>query len=173
MRHERGRPSGRAEERVIESLNSSSIESYYPTYEWTDMLRHRKVTSRKSLFPGYMFARFSVDSPQRWAAVSIAGVAGIVSIGLIPAAIPEDQIEAVRRLLASPMSATPYPHPHLNYGDRVRVEYGPLRGQEGVVIEYRGRHQAVIVIVIEGIDQAIKTHVLREHIRPVKTSNAA
>lgn len=170
IRHERGRPSGRAEEQVIRGLNISGIEHFYPTY--TERRNGRRDVAIKSLFPGYLFARFDASSEHRWHAVAIAGVAGIVSAGLIPAAIPDDQISAVRQLLASPMSVTPCPYVPLTRGDLVEIKLGPLAGQVGSVAEYRGKHQAVLVLSIEGMQRSIKTTVLREHIRPLpKKSN--
>ena len=54
------------------------------------------------------------------------GVVEIVGSGSRPEAIPEQEIEALRRLMTSVL---PYdPHPYLHEGMKVEVVRGPCRG---------------------------------------------
>jgi hypothetical protein len=53
-------------------------------------------------------------------------------VRLPPSTIPCAEIEAVRRMVESPLKAEP--HPLLKCGDRVRLCGGPLRGLEGILI---------------------------------------
>jgi hypothetical protein len=57
----------------------------------------------------------------------VTGVVGIVGTGSRPEPIPEQEIDALRRLIASVL---PYdPHPYLHEGMKVEVVRGPLEGR--------------------------------------------
>jgi len=72
------------------------------------------------------------------------GVFSILSLAKIPAPIPDQEIEAIRRLVES--GSTLEPLPYVTEGQRVRIENGPLRGTEGIVIGVRkGRRITVSV----------------------------
>ena len=115
-------------------LNQKGFELFLPTYSvrrrWSDRV---KVVERP-LFPGYLFCR--LDPRQRWLPVlTTPGVVSIVGTGKEPIAIPETEIETVRRIVRSATAAEPWPYLHC--GDRVTISDGPLRGFEGILAEMK------------------------------------
>jgi transcription antitermination factor NusG len=94
------------------------------------------------LFPGYVFCR--LDCNNRLPVLTAAGVVGIVGFGKIPAPIEEREIAAIQAVIHSGLAAQPWPFIH--QGDRVRVEYGPLRGVEGIVTSVEDRQRLVVSV---------------------------
>jgi transcription antitermination factor NusG len=76
----------------------------------------------------------------------VAGVRSIVGFGNEPAALPDDEVESIRTLVDSPFAVRPWPF--LKAGTRVRVEYGPLRGAEGIVLERKDEWMMVVSVEI-------------------------
>jgi transcription antitermination factor NusG len=62
----------------------------------------------------------------------VPGVARLVGFDGTPAALPEEEIEGLKKSLAGGVRAEP--HPFLTVGRRVRIKGGPLVGVEGIVI---------------------------------------
>jgi transcription antitermination factor NusG len=85
--------------------------------------------------------------------VSTPGVYTIVSWASHPAVIPQVEIEAVRRLIASSIRVEP--HPFLKCGDRVRVTGGPLQGFEGVLVRKKNMSRLVISLEMLGRSAAV------------------
>jgi transcription antitermination factor NusG len=85
--------------------------------------------------------------------VSTPGVYTIVSWASHPAVIPQVEIEAVRRLIASSIRVEP--HPFLKCGDRVRVTGGPLQGLEGVLVRKKNISRLVICLEMLGRSAAV------------------
>jgi len=64
-----------------------------------------------------------------------------------PAAIPDEQINAIQVLMNSGISPTP--HPYLKEGMRVRVVDGPLIGIEGILLKVKpNKHRLVLSVDI-------------------------
>lgn len=79
-------------------IKSLGIETYLPQY--VHRIRHARATKlvKRALFPGYLFAEFEPDNP-RWPRIfSRRGVTGMIMSGSMPKAVPEAQMESVRRI---------------------------------------------------------------------------
>lgn len=68
--------------------------------------------------------------------------------------IPDDQIEAVRQMVASSIPVEPYPY--LECGDRVRVASGPLRGLEGFLIRKKDQFRLIASFEMLGRSAAVE-----------------
>src|SRR6266571_9326945 len=80
------------------NLQRLGVETFYPQLKQSKVIRRRRRTMIGPLFPGYLFARFSVDTQYR--AVTYAnGVREIVQFGAIPASVDDEIIEAIRARL--------------------------------------------------------------------------
>lgn len=96
--------------------------------------------SHLPLFPGYVFLHGTADD--RLAAVTTNCVSSVTPVA--------DQVRLttelarIRRLIASNVPITP--EERLETGMLVRVTTGPLRGQEGVVIERRGKRRLLVAV---------------------------
>ena len=95
--------------------------------------------------------------------LNIAGVAGFVGFQGFPEAIPEDEIEAVRRLVTSDLRYDP--HPFLAEGMLVEVVRGPLTGIRGR-IERKDR-TTKLVLAVTLIRQATALEIHPADVKPV------
>jgi transcription antitermination factor NusG len=117
-------------------------ECLLPTYKcqrkWSDRLKE----SEQPLFPGYLFCRFDFQS--RREVVMAPGVVQVVGTGKMPMPVADDEIGRVQ--LAMQSEAPRQPWPFIGVGERVRVNYGSLRGLEGILINFKGGHRVVLSI---------------------------
>jgi transcription antitermination factor NusG len=122
----------------IESvLKGKGYQALVPTYRMNDAGR-----SERPLFSGYVFCRF--DPLVRAPVVTTPGVIRVVGYGKRPAALDDAEMEAVRTVATSNLSARP--HSYLKPGQRVRFAEGPLRGFEGDIAQ-TGNHRYLVVSV--------------------------
>lgn len=78
--------------------------------------------------------------------VTAPGVIRIVGDGVGPLAIPAHEIEAIQRIVATNLATEPWPIPQI--GQRVRIEFGPLRGIEGVMLLAKNEQRLVVSITL-------------------------
>jgi len=72
------------------------------------------------------------------------GIIQIVGNGKTPLPIADDEIEKIQLAVAT--EARRQPWPYIEVGERVRVNYGSLRGLEGILINFKGSHRVVLSI---------------------------
>ena len=73
------------------------------------------------------------------------------------------EIEAIRRVVESPVQAEP--HPFLKCGDRVRVMAGPLRGLEGILV--RKKNWCKLLLSVEMLQRSVAVEVDAAMVRRV------
>jgi transcription antitermination factor NusG len=76
--------------------------------------------------------------------------------------VPEEQIEAVRRMVEGPMRVDPWPY--LQKGRRVRVKCGPLRGLEGYIL--RRKERCMIVVSVDLLGRSVAAEIAAECVEP-------
>ena len=130
------------ERRVSEQLGLREVEHFLPTYCSVRRWKDRRVTLDLPLFPGYVFVRMGLR--ERLRVMQVPGVAQLVGFDGTPAAIPEEEIDALRKSLGRGVGVEP--HPFLTAGRRVRLKSGPLAGVEGVLVRRKGNFRVVISI---------------------------
>jgi transcription termination/antitermination protein NusG len=143
-------------EKIVHSeLCGKEIESYLPVLPEMRQWKDRVKRIEQPVFSGYVFARF-VDDPgaklrvlRSYGAVRILGNASAIE------AIPDPEIEGVRRLLMS--SERSFVHPFLREGMRVRVKRGPLRDVEGLLVRFR--NQARLVLSIDLLSRSVAAEI--------------
>jgi transcription antitermination factor NusG len=128
------------EKSVVEYLSKHNLETFLPIYDVVRQWKDRKKKLSLPLFPCYVFLRGSSEC--RVQILSTPGVRSIVSMVGRPAAIPEAEIEAIRRVVES--SLTVEPHPFLCRGDRVRIKSGPLAEIEGILVRSKGSSRLIL-----------------------------
>jgi transcriptional antiterminator NusG len=84
----------------------------------------------RPLFPGYLFCRYKTHYAFR--IVQAPGVIRILGFCGVPSVLPDEEIEAVFRIVNSCCYSEPWPF--LQIGQRVRIISGPLGGLEGVLV---------------------------------------
>jgi transcription termination/antitermination protein NusG len=138
------RTRSRHEKRVREQLETHGIEPFLPLVERWRQWKDRRKQVAFPLFPGYCFARFPPS--QRVTVLSTQGVVQILGNQEGPVAVPDAEIEAVRRLVESTL---PYdPHPYLTEGMQVEVIRGPLAGLRGLLLRKGARARLVIGVAL-------------------------
>jgi transcription antitermination factor NusG len=123
-------------------LAGKGYPQYLPFYREKKRWSDRTVITELPLFPGYVFCRF--DSKQRAPILSTPGVFAIVGFGAEAAPIPDEEIEAVERVLASGLAADPCPF--IREGQRIRIKYGPLESIEGIVVRKKSQWRMVVSV---------------------------
>lgn len=132
----------RKESFVALQLQGLGYECFLPTYNcqrrWSDRVKELE----QPLFPGYLFCRFDFQS--RRPVVMTPRVIQIVGNGRSPLPVANEEIERIQLAVAS--DAPRQPWPFIEIGERVRVNYGSLRGLEGILIDLKGRHRVVVSV---------------------------
>jgi len=128
------------EKRVAVQLGQRSVEHFLPLYDSVRRWKDRRVQLQLPLFPGYVFVHLALRD--RMQVLQIPGVAKLVSFNGTPAALPREEIEALRASLADGVRAEP--HPYLRVGRRVRITEGALAGREGLLVRWKGNLRVVL-----------------------------
>ena len=137
------------EKTVAHVLSNKRFEIFLPLYTATHQWRDRAKELFLPLFPCYVFIRGGLD--RHLEIMTTPGVHEFVGIRGKPSVIPEDEIEAVRRVLERSLRVEPYPF--LNCGDWVRVKSGPLAGLEGILV--RKKNSLRLVLSVELLEKSV------------------
>jgi transcription antitermination factor NusG len=143
----------RHERTVHDQLADRGIAAFLPTVARWSRWKDRRKRVEWPLFPGYCFARFSSD--HRLAVLTCSGVVSIVSFDGVPAPVPPEQIDGIRRLVESTLPFDPCPL--LKTGARVEVVHGPLKGVVGRLT--RKGSQARLVLAVDLIGRGASVEV--------------
>ena len=148
-------------------LRDRGVEEFSPTYKTERQWSDRKKQVERFLFPGYVFCRVNPDD--RLPVLTIPGAVSLVGFGKGPSAIPEGEIDAVRRMVGSGLLVAPWPF--LAAGQRVLIERGPLTGVEGILQEIKKVFRLVVSIHL--LQRSVSVEVERSWVRPVTTPQRA
>jgi transcription antitermination factor NusG len=155
------------EKSVAEQLAHRSVEHFLPLYETVRQWKDRRVRLKVPLFPGYLFVRLALCN--RLKVLQVPGVARLVGFEGAPTPLPEREIEALRRSLASGLRAVP--HPYLTVGRRVRILNGPFQGQEGILS--RKKNRVRVVISLDLVMRSISVEIDPAILEPLTSIHAA
>jgi transcription antitermination factor NusG len=129
---------------VAKQLNGKGYETFLPVYKsrrrWSDRIKQVELP----LFPGYLFCRF--DAMNRLPILVTPGIVQIVGFGKTPIAVDDAEIAAIRTVVGADVEKEPWPF--LKVGQTVRVEYGALRGVEGILLNIKGSHRLVLSVTL-------------------------
>lgn len=141
------------------ALESKTYETYMPTYrsrrKWSD----RTIEIERPLFPGYVFCRLNLGE-RLLPILTTPGVVSLIGFGSEPAAIPDTEIEAVKRMQQSACGAEPYPF--VTEGERIRITGGSLKGLEGIVLKKRNVWRMIVSVML--LQRSISIEIDRESI---------
>ena len=141
------------EKSVHQILTGKGFEAFLPLYTTAHQWKDRVKRVSLPLFPCYVFLRGPLV---QWLPVlTTPGIHTVVGCGGQPASISNSEIEAIRRVIESPVKVAP--HPFLKCGDRVRVMVGPLRGLEGLLI--RKKNWCKLLLSIEMLQRSVAVEV--------------
>jgi transcription antitermination factor NusG len=149
-------------EKVVDRLlRARGVQSFLPLHRVLSQWKDRRKWIRIPLFPGYLFAR--LHKQDLWRAEDVRGVVSIVGNREGPTPVPENQVDAVRRMLEKDVPIYPLPYVQdIKAGQRVRVLSGPLIGVEGVVAKDGKKHRLVVSLHLLG--RSVATYIDAEAI---------
>jgi transcription antitermination factor NusG len=136
------------EKAFASALSNKNHEVYLPLFRSVRQWQDRAKQLFLPLFPGYVFIRGGMD--RQLQILTTPGIIRIVGWGGRPAIVPQNQLDAVRQIIESNLDVET--HPFLQFGDRVRVKTGPLKGLEGVLT--RKKREAHLVVSMEMLGQS-------------------
>jgi transcription antitermination factor NusG len=140
------------EKTVAEALFRKGHAVFLPLYGTTRLWRNRPKQLLLPLFPGYVFIQGGMARPMD--ILSTPGIISLVNWSGAPAAIPPEQIMAVRRMVENPYRVEP--HEYLRCGDRVRVISGALQGMEGILLRIKGKSRLVVSMGLLGQSASVE-----------------
>jgi transcription antitermination factor NusG len=143
----------RHERYVTHQMDGRRISCFLPLYRSVRRWKDRRKQLDLPLFPGYVFVHMALQD--RLQVLQLPGVVQLVSFSGKPAAIPDDEIEALRSGLVGNLGAEP--HPYLTVGRRVRIRAGSVAGLEGILV--RRKQKFRVVLSLELIQRSVAIEV--------------
>jgi transcription antitermination factor NusG len=152
----------RFERQVADSLTAKGLTTFAPHYvarrRWSDRVKEIQLP----LFDGYIFCQLNIAI--RLPVLVTPGVLHFVGIGKTPVAIERDEIDAVQKVAGSGSPTKPWPF--LRDGDRVRIDEGPLRSVEGILLSSGSEDHVVVSITL--LQRSVAVRVDRTWLTPIR-----
>jgi transcription antitermination factor NusG len=147
---------------VATALRGKGFDQFLPTYvarrQWSDRVMETEVP----LFKGYVFGHLDIEKKLR--VLTIPGVIELVGVGKAPQPVEDSEIEALQIIARNGLPAAPWPF--LRAGQRVRIERGPLKDVEGILIEVKNRFRLVVSVSL--LQRSVAVEVDRESVIPLR-----
>jgi|ERR1700747_2246489 transcription antitermination factor NusG len=157
----------RSENLVATQLRGKGYEPFLPVCKsrrrWSDRVKELELP----LFPGYLFCRF--NPLDRLPILVTPGVLQIVGTGKNPIPVDDAEIAAIQITIQSGVARQPWPFPQV--GQRVRVEYGPLHGLEGILLSFKGSHRLVLSVTL--LQRSVAVEIDESWARPISRCSPA
>lgn len=152
----------RHEKKVYEQLLEKKIEVFLPLVMRVRQWKDRKKKVEMPLFSSYLFVHF--DYKFRFDVLQTKGVVKIVNFNGVPAAIPDWQIDSLKKMLEHPerIRLENYIRP----GEIVEVLDGPFKGMRGMIRTLKGEKR--LIVTIEGIMQSVSVEFDRDLVKKVE-----
>ncbi|MHB1417762.1 MAG: transcription termination/antitermination protein NusG, partial [Chloroflexota bacterium] len=153
----------RREEQAEVVLGIRSVEVFLPRLPSRKKDRQGRHLN-EPLFPGYLFARLAVPSPEWLAARSAPGVSyflGMRSLGE-PVPVPDSLVEEVRARAEDRLRRGW--QPDFAHGDKVMITAGPLAGLEAAfdgLLSPKGRSRIFVEILSRLVPVEVEADLLR------------
>lgn len=153
----------RHEKLVHHTLMEREIQSFLPLRNVLSQWKDRRKYVQKPLFPGYLFIRAGYE--QLDLVNTTRGVAYILGNDIGPLAVPDEQVEAIWRLLESPLEIESWPL--LKKGKRVRIISGPLKGLETYIVKRKGNIKCRLVVTVELMGRSVSVEIDPHCVEPI------
>ncbi len=153
------------EELVYQQLGAKGFRALLPKIEVWSRRGGVRHLIRVPMFPGYLFLHHAIDKASY---VEVRKARGLVRVlGECwdrLAVVPDDEIEAVRRVVESRLPALP--HPYLREGCRVRITGGPLVDVEGVLLQTKPT-KGLVVLSLHLLQRSVAVEIDCTQVVPV------
>lgn len=138
----------RYEKKVVDELTEMGITAWIPMVRTLRQWSDRKKWVDVPLFSSYVFVHRNILTVRQ--ALQAEGAVYVVSFSGRPTPIPDTQIEWLKMLLGS-SEKFEISYDVFNFGDRIIVDKGALKGLEGRFVHYKGRNR--VLLQIDAINQ--------------------
>jgi transcription antitermination factor NusG len=153
----------RHEKVVAQRLQEVGVTSFLPVVtelrKWSD----RKKLVEFPLFSCYVFAKLLPTNEGRLKALRIDGVYSLIGTRGEGTPIPEEQIEAIRKIAEERLVW--HSHPFLKVGQRVRIRSGALDGVEGILVARSG--ESTLIVSVDAIQRSLSVRIDGYAVEPV------
>lgn len=143
------------------NLRRQGFQTFLPIEEVTTRRRGTFATTRRPLFPGYLFVALDPKTGQ-WSSInSTSGVARLVSFGTAPANVPKGLVDSL--MSQADADGTLLPQDNLEAGDGVTITRGPFTDFVAQVTALSPDRRVWVLLEVMGR----QTHVAltRDHLR--------
>jgi transcription antitermination factor NusG len=153
----------RHEKIVTHRLQEVGVTSFLPTITQERRWSDRKKMVEFPLFSCYVFAKLCPTNEGRLKALRIDGIYSLVGARGEGTPIPDEQIDAVRRITEEHFEW--HTHPFLKIGQRVRIRSGALDGVEGILTARNG--ESTLVVSVDAIQRSLAVRIEGYDVEPV------
>jgi len=152
----------RHERVVVQRFQEKGLATFLPTYtemrRWSDRWKSVELP----LFSCYVFVKMMATNEDRLRVLCTDSVFDFVGTPRYGTPIPDDQVEAVRRIVTERMNWETFPF--LKIGQRVRIRSGSLAGVEGILVSRQGKRS--VVVSVDAIQRSLAVRVEGYEIEP-------
>ena len=148
-------------------LENAGYECLLPVSRSTRRWSDRTKVIEVPLFPGYLFCRMNPHN--RLTVLMTPGVMQIVGVGKTPIPVEEEEIEAIRRVQKSGLSAMPWPY--MQIGNVAQILEGPLRGLTGIIVKIKSGVKLVLSVSL--LQRSVAVEVERDWVGEVQPGKPA
>ncbi len=145
----------RHEDRAFLGLMQKSFHAFLPKLEVWSKRKDRKLKITIPMFPGYLFVELPIlDNEIKVDVLKTFGVVRILGKprSAEPIAVPDDKIDAIRRIVDSRVEVQQLQYPKA--GEPARIIDGPFKGVEGLVLS-TDYAKELFVVSIELLQRSI------------------
>jgi transcription antitermination factor NusG len=152
----------RHEKIISATLRNKGYDAILPLYRRMHRTSNRFREAHLPVFPGYVFCRF--DPADRLPILTTPGVVHIVGSGKTPVPVSQEEIFSIRTVMESGLEVQPAPFLHI--GEHVVIQEGPLRGVEGILVDFKGLQELVISVTL--LQRSLKILIGRQSVGPAQ-----
>lgn len=146
------------ERRAAQALEIKGFQTFLPLYQARRQWSDRTKLLELPLFPGYLFCRFTAE--QRLRIVTSPNITSIVGVGKKPFPVADEEIQAIRTMIASGLPLEPWQY--LEVGQRVRIEGGSLDGLTGILVQEKNSLR--VVVNVDLLRRSVAVEISRERL---------
>ncbi len=147
----------RAEKKLHTLLTQKNIRCYLPLIKTLQQRSDRKKWVELPLLPSYLFV--NVTEKERFAVLNTPGAVRYVAFEGQAVPIPAEQIAYLDTLLNYRQRDVEVFYGSFAKGDQVEVQFGPLKGVKGEVVEIKGSKRLVLRLDTIGYCVHIETSI--------------
>lgn len=130
------------EQRALENLKLQGIDSFYPTFSHTKLVRGTQTTTQKPLFPNYLFVHLDETTGYFTKVKSTRGVASFVMFGNQYQRVPEALIASTKSFSQTQIKINELPQT----GDVVELNSPVYQGLQAIYKEPDGDKRSILLL---------------------------